>query len=158
VTFAAGDKPTAAQIEDIRGLRVYKTVVETIISSSTLQNDDELFLSVAASTTYRFLARLVYTSGTTPDIKFGFTYPTGTTATYTLLGIASGGATLSAFHQNETSVSALEGGTGQACLMTGTWTTSTTAGVIQLQWAQNTLTASNTQVLAGSFLELVKFS
>lgn len=158
MTLAAGDKPTAAQIEDLRGLRVYKTTAETVISSSTLQNDDELFLSVAASTTYQFLARIVYTSGTTPDIKIGFTYPVGTTASYTLLGIASGGTTLSAFHQTETSVSALEGATGTACLMTGTWTTSTTAGIIQLQWAQNTLTASNTQVLAGSFLELVKFS
>lgn len=158
MTFAAGDEPTAAQVEDLRGLRVVKTVAETVNNSTTMQNDDELFLTVAASTTYRFSARILYTSGVTPDIKFGFTYPVGATATYTIHGIAAGGAALTAFHQVETTVSAMEGGTATACTMTGTWTTGVTPGTVQLQWAQNTLNASNTQVLTGSFLELVKFS
>jgi hypothetical protein len=158
VTFLAGDEPTAAELEDLLGLRVVKTVAETVNNSAVLQNDDELFLTVAASTTYRFLARLIYTSGVTPDIKFGFTYPVGAIGSYTLLGIAAGGAALSAFHQTETSVSAMEGATGTACTMTGTWTIGVTPGIIQLQWAQNTANASNTQLLTGSFLELVKFS
>lgn len=158
MTIAAGDEPSAAQLEDLRGLRVVKTVTEAVNNSTTLQNDDELFLAVAASTNYRFLARFLYTSSTTPDIKFGFTYPVLATATYTLTGIAAGTATLAAFHQTETSVGALEGGTATACTMIGTWMIGANAGTVTLQWAQNTLNASNTQVLAGSFLELVKFS
>jgi len=158
VTFLAGDEPTAGQVEELRGLRVYKLGIETVNGSAALQNDDELFLTVEANAKYRFMARILFTSNTTADFKFGFTYPSGATATYTLLGIASGGASLSAFHQVESSGGALEGGTGIACLMFGTWAISSTAGVLQLQWAQNTSNASNTQVLAGSFLELVKFS
>lgn len=158
MTFLAGDKPTADQIEELRGLRVVKTTTETVNGSDVLQNDDELFLSVAANTRYRFFGRLLFTSGTTPDFKYAFTYPSGATATYTLLGIGAGGSALTAFHQTESSGGALEGGTATACLMMGTWFIGSTAGVIRLQWAQNTSNASNTQVLAGSFLELVKFS
>lgn len=158
MTFAAGDKPTAVQMEDLRGLRVMKASTETVNNSATLQNDDELLLAVAANTTYRFLARLLFTSPTTPDIKFGFTYPAGATATYTLHGIAPGGS-FAAFHQTETTISAQEGtGSASACTMIGTWTISSSAGTVQLQWAQNTANASNTQILPGSFLELVKFS
>lgn len=157
MTFAAGDRPTAAQLEDIRGLRVYKTFTETVNNSATMQNDDELFLAVAASTTYVFNCMLVYSSNTTADFKFAWTYPTGATAQYLLLGTALSGTALSTFQRDAAAGGILEGSvSNQAILMTGTWTISTTAGTLQLQWAQNTANASNTQVLLGSYLELKK--
>lgn len=147
---------TAAQLEAVVPRIGFKTSAQTVNNSTVLVSDSQLFVTVAANTSYVFTGRFLYTSSTTPDIKFGFTYPVLATATYTLYGIAAGGATLGAFHQTETSVGALEGGTTIACTMTGSWTIGANAGTVQLQWAQNTANASNTQVLAGSFLELVQ--
>lgn len=145
---------TAAKAEAIVPRIALKTAAQTVNNSTTLVSDSQLAVTVAANTSYVFTARLLYTSSTTPDIKFGFAYPLLATATYTLYGIASGGATLAGFHQTETSVGALEGGTAIAATMTGTWTIGANAGTVQLQWAQNTANASNTQVLTGSFLRL----
>jgi hypothetical protein len=144
---------TAAQIEATVPRIGLKTSTQTLISTTTLTSDSQLFVTVAANTNYVFTGRFLYTSGTTPDIKFGFVYPALATATYTLYGVASGGA-FGPFHQTETSVAALEGATATACTMTGTWMIGANSGTVQLQWAQNTNTASNTQVLAGSFIRL----
>lgn len=147
---------TAAQIEAVVPRIGFKTSTQTVNNSATLVSDSQLFVTVAANTNYLFRGRVLFTSGTTPDIKFGFSYPTLATATYTLFGIASGGTTLGAFHQDQTSVAALEGGTAISCTMEGSWSIGANPGTVQLQWAQNTQNASNTQVLAGSFIELVQ--
>jgi hypothetical protein len=153
MAFTAGQKLRASDLNVLSRV-AFKTSTQTVNNSTTLVSDTQLFIAVAANTNCIFTSRFLYTSGTTPDIKFGFTYPVGATGSYTLYGIAAGGATLNAFHQVETSVGALEGGTAIACTMTGSWTIGATAGVVQLRWAQNTANASNTQVLAGSFIRL----
>lgn len=153
MAFVAGQKVRASDL-NILSRVAFKTSAQTVNNSATLVADSQLFIAVPANTNCIFTSRFVYTSGTTPDIKFAFTYPVGAVGSYTLYGIAAGTSSISAFHQTETSVSALEGGTGQACTMTGSWTIGANAGVIQLVWAQNTANASNTQVLAGSFIRL----
>lgn len=130
----------------------FKTLNETVNNSSALQNDDQLFATVDANTRYFFTGRFVFTSNATPDIKFGFTYPSGATASYTLFGTGAGGTVLAAFNFVETNIAALEGGTAVAGTMLGSWTIGTTPGVIQLQWAQNVANATDTIVLAGSFI------
>lgn len=153
MAFVAGQKLRASDLNVLSRI-AFKTSAQTVNNSTTLVNDTQLLIAVPANTNCIFTSRFLYTSGTTPDIKFGFTYPVGTTGSYTLYGIASGGSALNAFHQTETSVSALEGGTAVACTMVGSFSIGANAGVVQLQWAQNTQTASNTQVLAGSFIRL----
>jgi hypothetical protein len=143
---------TAAQLEAVVPRIGLKTSTQTVNNSTTLVSDSQLFVTVAANTNYVFTSRFLYTTGATPNIKFAFTYPVLATATYTLYGVAAGGAGLGAFHQTETSVGALDDGTATACTMTGTWMIGANAGTVQLQWAQNTNNASNTQVLAGSFI------
>jgi hypothetical protein len=154
MTYFTVGANTAAKAEAIVPRIGFKTSSQTVNNSTVLVSDSQLFVTVSANTSYVFTGRFLYTSGTTPDIKFGFAYPTAATATYTLYGIAAGGASLAAFHQTEASVGALEGGTAIACTMTGSWTIGANGGTVQLQWAQNTANASNTQVLAGSFLRL----
>lgn len=41
-----------------------------------------------------------------------------------------------------------------SAIIEGIVTTSTTAGTLKLQWAQNVQTAADTKVFAGSFLDL----
>lgn len=153
MAFTAGQKLRASDLNILARL-AFKTSAQTVNNSTTLINDSQLFMSVAANTNYAFTSRFVFSSNSTANIKFGFTFPVGAVGSYTLYGIAAGGSTLAAFHQTETSVSALAGAAGTACTMTGSWTIGANAGVIQLQWAQNTATAVNTQVLAGSFIRL----
>jgi hypothetical protein len=155
MTYFAIGAIAAAQLEAIVPRIGFKTSTQTVNNSAALVSDSQLFVSVAANTNYLFRGRVLYTSGTTPDIKFGFSYPLLATATYTLYGTAANGS-FGAFHQTETSVAALEGGTAIACTMEGSWSIGANSGTVQLQWAQNTATASNTQVLAGSFIELVQ--
>jgi hypothetical protein len=144
----------SALITELRPISATKPIDETIISNATLQNDDDLFVAVAASTTYDFQLMMLHNSGVTPKLKFGWTFPVGTTMRYGFMGYAGG---VQSFRAIETDVAVLDGNASSLmCLCIGTLITSTTAGTLQLQWAQSVLTASNTSVLTGSFLELRK--
>ena len=68
-----------ALINELRPLFVRKTSDETVNNSTTLQNDDQLALAVEANATYWLSMRLIMSSGTTPDFKMLFTFPSGLT-------------------------------------------------------------------------------
>lgn len=139
---------------ELRPVFKRKTSDETVNNSATLQNDDHLFLSVAASTTYELDGVLHYNSGTTPDFKFGWTVPTGLTMKYTVQAVSG---SFNGFSQDQTTIPAIDGqGVDVAAVLTGIVIVSTTAGTLTLQWAQNTANASNTIVRAGSYLRLRK--
>lgn len=138
-------------------LIAYKTSAETVTSSTTFQDDDSLFLAVEASKRFRFELNLLYLTPTAADLKFQFTFPTGMTGRYTLIGTPSGGSAISAFWRDQTSGGIVEGNAiQQAAYMVGTWVTSSTPGTLRLQWAQNVSNAGNTQVLDGSFMSLTE--
>jgi hypothetical protein len=140
-------------ITELRPVTARKTVDETVNNSATLQNDDELFVAVEASLTYDFEAEIFYNSGTTPDFKFGWTFPAGLTMTYSVY--AAGGAVFLGYSEIQTSVPVIDGqGAAVAALLKGTVIVFSTAGTLQLQWAQNTANASNTVVAAGSYIRL----
>jgi hypothetical protein len=158
VTFAAGDNPTAAEFNDLVPRYAYKTSDETIISNSTLQNDDFLALTVAASTKYEFELYMAYNTGTTPDLKIGWTLPTGATNAYHVDYFDTAAASQKGQSSTVPTTGFAVGGFGSDlyAVFAGTISVSTTAGTMQIQWAQNTLTASNSTVRAGSFLRLQK--
>jgi len=155
--FAAGEAPSATKFEALVPKIVAKVADETVNNSSAMQNDNELFIAVAASKKYRLLSRIIYNSNSTADMKFQFTYPVGLTATYSLLCVGSGLATWAVYEQYETGVGIVEGaGADRSIIINGTVAVGGTAGTLQLQWAQNTANLSNTVVKAGSYLELVE--
>lgn len=139
---------------------VRKTLDETVNNSAALQNDDELFLPLTASAYYVVHARFLYNGNSTADFKLGWTFPTGTTMSYTLLGVYV--ATPTVFSTSEfiqTSNPALEGaGADRTAIMWGTVSVSTTAGTLQCQWAQNTANASDTKMRVDSYLQLTQFA
>lgn len=140
-------------ITELRPVTVRKTANETVNNSTTLQNDDELAIAVEANLTYDFDCELIYNSGATPDLKFGWTYPSGLTMFYAVY--AAGGGTFLGYNEIETSVPAVDGaGAAVGVLLKGTVFVSATAGTLQLQWAQQTLNASNTIVQTGSYIRL----
>ncbi len=146
-------------ITEVRTVFARKTSDETVNNSTTLQNDDALFVAVEANAVYDFLIAIHHNSGGTPDIKFGWTVPASTTMVWGGFIVNTAGAFTVAANLSQTSVVSI-GGTGSDSFQAfqGVVVTSGTAGTLQLQWAQDTLNASNTIVRAGSYLALSRTS
>lgn len=133
-----------------------KTADETINSDSTLSNDSHLTATIGGSSeTYYIEATFIFNTGATPDIKFGWSVPTGTTMTvsprYNLAGSSLQNA------EDESDVIPFDGPSGgQDRMVTfrGVVYTSNTQGTFAVQWAQNTSDASDTTLLKGSMLRL----
>jgi len=149
-----------ALITELRPIYARKSVDETVNGSASLQNDDHLVVTLAASATYEFEALIFYSSGTTPDIKFAFTFPAGATCSWAPVGLKFDGVNFEA----EVRTSTWQAASGTSNAVAGTAATydtarlrgiirlGSTAGALQLQWAQNTSNGSNTTVKADSFL------
>lgn len=168
LSLPAGAVVTAGEIAQIitaindGSVYVAKAADETINNSATLQNDDELFVTVAANATYEINTYVGYRSNTTADFKVGFTFPTGATLYFTTWNAQlNSSGTLVTSTQLEAAASGSAFGVGGIAVGTtatfaggGLLTTGANAGTFQVQWAQLTADASNTVVRAGSYLSL----
>jgi len=132
--------------------RVVKKIDETIQSSNTLHDDDELFIALNINKVYHFIGSLYYDSGSTPDFKYAATFPTSAT------NRRVNDNWQSITKRNTSDFSTVSGniaGVGAAIgtvAYEGFIVMSTTAGNFQIQWAQNTSAPEDTIVKAGSFL------
>jgi len=126
---------------------VAKPANETVNGSDTLQDDDDLVLAIKANEVWSFTLYLRYNSGTTPDFKFKFTVPSGTTMQFASSYHGNGG-----YDETDTLTMDGFGADNWSTILTGTIVASTTPGDVTLQWAQNTSTASDTKVLKGSYI------
>jgi hypothetical protein len=129
-------------------LVVRKSADETVNYSTTLQDDDDLALTVGANEIWYFLAYIRHNSPDTADINFQFTVPTGGTLEAIFHpAVAAGTGALSPV----TSLAIACDGTDQVTLVWVTYIGGANAGTVQLQWAQDVAVASDTKVLANSF-------
>jgi hypothetical protein len=136
-----------------------KSSTEDVTSSTTLQNDDELFIAMAANTVYSVTMILeVQASSLTPDFKFDFAIPTGADGAYSFHSTLSGGTSIgaSADWTTDQVVSLGTTSTRTIIVLQGSIATSSTAGNLQLRWAQNTSSIDTVFVRSGSSLMLVK--
>lgn len=160
------DRWTGAVWLPVTPIKVVKSASQTVNNSTALVNDTALVITfppVAAS--WGFEATIFYTSTTVADIQFAFAADAAITSySFFPVGLATGaaGVTGDATFQMTTVL-----GTGRAvggastntgCILKGRIVTSGAAGNLQLMWAQNTMEATNTQVLAGSHLYLEAIS
>jgi hypothetical protein len=149
ITVTGFGKPV---VDALNAIVARKTADETVNNSATLQNDDELFVPLLASAVYVYDLHLIYNSGTTPDLKLGWSVPSGTTMLWECCACYDTTGTLVSTGNFTASTVAGFGGTGSDAhaYLSGQIVTSTTAGNVQLQWAQNSATGSNTIMRAGS--------
>ena len=137
----------------MRDRAAYKAANESVASSTTLQNDDNLKFSVAANDIWTFELFLIVSGDAAGDIKIAFTAPTGATINWGAIGqtiadafsdaVVSGSGTTASFGV---------GAASRTILIRGTVVVSTTAGTIQLQWAQDTSSVTATVVATGSHI------
>lgn len=155
----AGSRILAADIRGVAPLSAYKGADQPLASNIVLQDDDDLLIAgLEANAVYAFKLDLGYNGGTlgSSDIKLGWMVPSGATMAYVLYGNTTpGGVATNGFWETETSNPALgTNGTGTpiGAILEGTIAMSSTPGTLQLQWAQQTSSATATTVLKGSVL------
>jgi len=159
-TKSGGDEFFVSEAEQALTPRlVVKLANESVTNSTTMQDDDELFMSVSADSVYYFKVSLQASSAElTRDLDYTFTGPTNSTGRFWVTITASQLATdkwvldfgdETGHGDTTTQIRTFE---GEGFIRTGN-----TAGNLQLQWAMGYAGAGDsTVVLAGSFLEVIK--
>jgi hypothetical protein len=132
---------------------VYKTTTETVNNSTTLQDDDELFITVEANKDYIFDMVFLFDSGTTPDFKYAFSVPSGASLIGQELSGAGGVDNIT-----ETGDTISGSGAYRAVKITSILQVGANAGTVTFQWAQNTANASDTNVSSGSYISYKKLN
>lgn len=157
---SAGDIIRASDTTD---LFKRKTATESVTSSTTLQNDDDLVLAVEANSTYLLDMMLFYDGATAGDFKMSFTGPTGYSVDYhhtgaaTALAGTSGDIDYRLIVETDTlGVGANGAGTTLVIHVMGIVVIDATAGSLQLQWAQFASSATATRLFANSYMYLRK--
>lgn len=169
--YSAGQTLTAALLLGALPFGPVKQSDESVISSTTLQNDNELFAALAANTTYHLDLTLLVTeaTGTTADIKLAWTQPSGCRLDAAAIGAHvswTGSGTIQEVEfnswQGETgsptsskNFGTINAGINFGYQIKGTVANGANAGTLQLQWAQVASVAENVTVRAGSSLLLI---
>lgn len=159
--FATGDVPSAAQFNDwlVNIKHARKLVNETISSLTVVQDDNDLFVTVASNASYEVKCGLFIASQTTTDFKFGFATPAGASFDYMVAGVDVGstayvGDTFYPWSSGSSSGLAGMGANTAPGLIDGILVVGGTSGSFRVQWAQNVSGASGTTVLANSWMTL----
>ncbi len=129
---------------------VSKPADETVTSSTTLQDDDDLQFAVDANSTYSVIFVLFAVSNSTADIKYGFSFPTGTVGEKTIG--AWGNSTVGQSTDALTVSRNIAVGTKISWSFPVKVDVAGTSGTFALQWAQQTSDAVNTIMNKGSMM------
>lgn len=158
-----GGEPT--WVEYFPGSRVrfaLKTANQSITNSTTLTNDNELFVNVDANSAYAVDAYIIYQTTDNADFNVGFSLPSGATFTWTPFGsdpaVNGNSSTAMRFLTGQATYRTLGGGGGEVMAGTprGTLITGANSGVVRFRFSQNSAQAVTTTVWAGSWLRLEK--
>jgi hypothetical protein len=139
----------------------FKKNTETVTASTTLQNDDDLKISLLAYERVQFRAELWVDGPAAADIKIGFTVPAAAVLQWGPSNNIKIDSSLAVAVQNPVTSGSIVFGTAAASTTTlisivGEVRTIGTAGDLQLQFAQNSSDAGNTRILARSYLEVLR--
>ena len=139
-----------------------KTANESVTNSTTPQDDDHLFFSIGANETYTFYGFLSINGDAAGDVAYGFTVPSGGLLRWgqhagQTAAVGSGSLTMN-INSNNTSgatVGAAAVGTAisTAVAFWGIVENGSTAGTVQLQWAQRVASATASTVESSSWLK-----
>ena len=168
--FDVGNPDSIAAAELNRYLNqqqhVRKPSTESVTSSTTLQNDDALFLPVAANTSYWVQAFLIYDGPASNGMKWGFTAPTGSTMGWVVdsLSTGGGGGTADLVSRARLNISAtpinasVGAGVSLAAVPKGMLQTGSNSGTLRIQWCQNASSATAVRMINSSVLMIRKLN
>lgn len=138
---------------------VRKTTSQTVNNSTTLVDDAQLQLDLVASSTVYFEAIIRYNGDSSADIKIAFVGPTGSTIrwdNYNSVYVSAGDViTASTTEVTEATTRPFGCVAGVRTLnIRGYVQTSTTAGPLKMQFAQNTAVVADTTIQFNSVLKV----
>lgn len=167
-TFSATEVLTAANMTTYLAQQAIalKTADESVTSSTTLQDDNEITFSVAANTDYWLEALIIFGADPTADLKVQWVGPASATLDWVTDGAGSAAAaTVEVVSRTMQSISSTpsHGGvtnnsTIVCALHKGLLRVAGTAGTFKLQWAQLASVATATIVKADSVAILTRVS
>lgn len=154
-TTDAGTTWVQIPTTDLQPLWALKTVAESVASSTTLQNDDALFVSVLANTTYKLKCHMIINTVSAASFKLDLTLPAGTTWRPGSFICGSASANLQMGPMNTAAITGITGtGVDTIVEFEAAIQVAGTAGTVQLRWAQNVSNGTSTVVGVGSWLKL----
>lgn len=158
-----------ADIDELQARRLFaaNTGPQTLTPSSTaLQNVTDLVVAVpgGATAVWRIDCLVLFESNQSADLKLAFTRPSGSTLSWALSGLLSTGtnfeATAGTVHRQvddtAAAVAGLGAGVATSAQMMGLLRMGASAGNLQLRAAQNATHASDTKILADTYLSLTR--
>lgn len=170
-TFATDEVLTAANMTTYLAQQAYvvKSADETVTSSTTMQDDNELVIAVSANTKYHVELILIYRALAAADLKLGWSGPASATLAWVaddfISSIAANVGPVARTLQVISGTPSCGGvesvpGTGDNlfALPKGILQVAGTAGSLTFRWAQNTSNATGSVVLTGSTLILTRIS
>lgn len=143
----------------------HKAADTTRNSTVTLTDDPDLTFAVAANEVYIVQATLLLDGGVTPDYKFGWSYPVGTTMNWGAVGGTPTSWEATATSTGQSPLKIETGTLGQGAtsgsvvcgvILHVVVAVGANAGAVALQWAQNVSDAANTTIKAHSSLVAVR--
>lgn len=152
--------PTALDLNTylIQQQHAWKPADESVSNSTTLQNDDHLFLPVSANTIYYVQGMLIYTGLAAADMGFRWSVPSGATFDWCSDALGSTATTLTdqISHTaqgaaNQPALGAIDGGTAVAPVK-GLLVVGSSGGNLRATWAQSFSNGTATVMKAGSYL------
>ncbi len=150
MAFQAGQKVRASEIN--RGIPTIAraTADTTVNNTTTLVNAVGLVVPVEADAHYWWRCLLAFNGNATADIKLAWTVPSGADGFW--------GSVDESVRVDDYGAAATYtiDGANTVAELSGWLDTSAAAGNLQLQFAQNTATAVNTIVRAGSMLQSIR--
>lgn len=142
---------------------VVKNSDESVTSSTTLQDDNELQIAVGANKSYAFDAVLYVDTDSTPDFKLAFVVPTAATVIWSPVWPAGATSTANMIGTNVVTGSdtpaslTIDAASEQIIVVVhGSVVTGANSGSLVLRWAQNNSSATAATVKAGSTLTVVQ--
>lgn len=157
-TFTSSDVNTylAQQIIAI------KTSDESVTSSTTVQDDNELSMTLNANSNYWLDGMIINDGAAAGDFKLQFVVPSGTIRWLADGPDSSAAATTDIVDRNwkagslTTIVGCIASGTSTVLPVSGIIRTGASGGTFKLQWAQGTSSATATRVFTDSFLRVTR--
>lgn len=129
-----------------------KAADQTVNNSTTLVNDTHLVFNAGRDEAWFARYLLLTNSSAVADVKFQLVLPAGATARVLYVGNNDAGTLAEQEVAQAVNITVQGTGANRLIVLEAHIVMSTTAGDIQLQWAQNTAEASNTRVLKQSML------
>jgi hypothetical protein len=146
-------RDNAVSLHDDSRAFAAKAADETVNNSAAYQDDDDLTFAVKSGETWAVTLSLIFSTGTTPQLKVQMASPGGSTGRMMATSQYSSTQAIATLNVIGSGVRfQLGSAASQYAAIIDAYVTAGADGNVTVQWAQFTANASDTTVHAGSFL------